>query len=65
MSVKELESEVTRLSRPDLAAFRQWFEEFVADAWDKEIEADINAGKLDSLARQADAQFDGDRCTPL
>jgi hypothetical protein len=31
MSVKELESEITRLSKPDLAAFAQWFEEFVAD----------------------------------
>jgi hypothetical protein len=64
MSIQELESEVTRLSKPDLAAFRQWFEEFVADAWDKEIEADITGGKLDSLARQADAQFDAGRCSP-
>jgi hypothetical protein len=65
MSIHELESEVTRLSKPDLAAFRQWFEDFVADAWDQEIEADITAGNLDSLARQADAQFDAGRCTPL
>jgi len=65
MSIQELESEVARLSKPDLAAFRQWFEEFVADSWDKQIEADIDSGKLDSLARQADAQFDAGRCTPL
>jgi hypothetical protein len=65
MSLQELESEVTRLSKPDLAAFYQWFEEFVAEAWDKQMEADVDAGKLDSLARQADAQFEAGRCTPL
>ena len=31
MSIQELETEVTRLSKPDLAAFNQWFEEFMAD----------------------------------
>jgi len=65
MSIQELESEVTRLSKPELSAFYQWFEEFVADSWDKQIEADVQTGKLDHLAHQADAQFDAGRCTPL
>lgn len=65
MSVEELESEVTRLTKPDLAAFIQWFEGFVSDSWDKQIEADIANGKLDGLAQQADAQFKAGRCTPL
>jgi hypothetical protein len=65
MSIQELESEVARLSQPDLAAFSQWFEEFVADAWDEQIETDIANGKLDHLARQADEHFDAGRCTPL
>ena len=65
MSVQELESEVTRLSKPDLAAFSQWFEEYMADSWDKQIERDISAGKLDHLANQADAHFDAGHCTPI
>ena len=65
MSVQELESEVTRLTKPDLAAFTRWFEEFVADSWDKQIEADIAAGKLDHLAKHADEQFEASRRTPL
>jgi len=65
MSVQELESEVTRLSKPELTAFAQWFEEFIADSWDKQIEADIAGGKLDHLAKQADEQFESGRCTPL
>jgi hypothetical protein len=65
MSIEELESEVTRLSKPDLAAFNQWFEEFIADARDKQIETDIANGKLNQLAIQADAHFEAGRCTPL
>ena len=65
VSIQELEAEISRLSKPDLAAFTQWFEDFVADSWDKQIEADIAAGKLDHLAKQAYAQFDAGRCTPF
>ena len=65
MSVQEIESEVTRLSPAELTAFAAWFEEFVAEAWDKRLETDIAAGKLDHLAKQADAQFEAGRCTPL
>jgi hypothetical protein len=65
MSVQELESEVMRLSKPDLAAFTQWFEDFVSDSWDKQIETDIANGKLDHLAKQADAQFEAGGCTQL
>ena len=56
---------MTRLSKPDLAAFGQWFEDFIADAWDERIEADIARGKLDHLAKQADEQFDASHCTSL
>jgi hypothetical protein len=63
MSVLELESEVARLSKPDLAVFTKWFENFVADNWDKQIEADVASGKLDSLALQADKHFSERRCT--
>jgi len=65
MSIQELESQVMRLSKPDRVAFNQWFEEFLADLWDKQIETDIANGKLDHLARQADEHFEAGRCTPL
>jgi hypothetical protein len=65
MSVQELESAVTRLSPSDLATFIQWFEEFVAETWDKRLEADVRNGKLDHLAKQADEHFEAGRCQPL
>ena len=52
-SVSEIEAAVVRLSPVELAAFRQWFAEFDADAWDRQIESDIAAGRLDGLANEA------------
>ena len=47
MSVKELQSAVSQLSAEELDHFWRWFEEFMADQWDRQIEADILAGRLD------------------
>lgn len=65
MSLQELEKAVAGLSRDELGAFSQWFEEFLADAWDRQIEADAQAGRLDAAAKQADEDFEAGRCTPL
>ena len=46
MSVEELESVVSRLSSDELARFSEWFEEFLADQWDRKIEQDVLAGLL-------------------
>jgi uncharacterized protein (UPF0335 family) len=51
--VERLENEVRTLSTEELAIFREWFREFDADAWDREIEADVRVGKLDDLADRA------------
>jgi hypothetical protein len=65
MSLTELETAVAQLPPSDLATFSRWFQEYLADAWDRQIEADLLAGKLDKAGEQADADFDAGRCTPL
>jgi hypothetical protein len=52
-TLKEIESAVSQLSAAELTAFRDWFAEFDAEAWDRQIEADVAAGKLDDLAQRA------------
>jgi hypothetical protein len=52
-SVKEIEEAVVKLSAAELAAFRAWFAELDGDAWDRQIERDIAAGRLDALADEA------------
>jgi hypothetical protein len=65
MSVDDLESAISRLSAEDLARFSAWFEEFMADQWDRQIEQDIKAGRLDAAGKRADEDFEAGRCTPL
>ena len=51
--VEKLEHEIQKLSRDELAGFRDWFRKYDSDEWDREIEQDIQAGKLDRLAEEA------------
>jgi hypothetical protein len=62
-SVKEIEDAVLKFSSAELAAFRRWFAEFDADAWDRQIEGDIAAGRLDALADEALDDLRAARCT--
>jgi len=64
-SVKEIESAVSRLSAQELAAFRSWFAEFDAAAWDHQFGADVAAGRLDALGDEALRDLDEGRCTDL
>jgi hypothetical protein len=65
VSLQELESAISQLPANELTAFAQWFEEYLAEAWDRRIEADIQAGQLDDAGRRADAEFDAGRCKRL
>jgi hypothetical protein len=65
MSVEDLESAISRLSAEELARFSAWFEQFMADHWDRQIEEDVKAGRLDAAAKRADEDFEAGRCTPL
>jgi hypothetical protein len=52
-TLKEIESAVSRLSVEELTIFRDWFAVFDAEAWDRQFEADVATGKLDSMAQRA------------
>jgi hypothetical protein len=43
-TVHEIEAAVSKLSREELSAFREWFSIFDAAAWDKQFAADVAAG---------------------
>ena len=48
--VEQLEQKIQNLPEAELAKFRAWFAEFDANAWDRQFERDVSAGKLDGLA---------------
>ncbi len=63
--VEAIEQEVQKLSPRELADFREWFARFDADAWDRKLEADVGAGKLDAFAERALADHKAGRSREL
>jgi hypothetical protein len=64
-TIEEIERAVERLEGDDFARFRDWFARLEADRFDRAIEADIKAGRLDKLLEEALADFEAGRTTPL
>ncbi len=63
-NVHQLELAVKDLSPKERAEFRAWYADFEQDLWDEQLEADIRAGKLDWLAKDAVDDLKSGRCTP-
>lgn len=65
MSITEVKTIVSQLPPADLAEFAEWFEELQADAWDRQIEADVKAGRFEAIFQKVDAQAEAGECRPL
>ncbi len=65
MSITEIEQAIAELSPEELARFRERFDEYYADVWDKQIEADAKSGRLDKLIAEADEEYDAGLSKPL
>ena len=64
-NLEDLEKAVAELPMDQLARFRAWFEEFEAAHFDKKIEQDSAAGRLDRLAEEALSDFRAGRAREL
>jgi hypothetical protein len=64
-NLERLEQDVQRLSPDELAAFRAWFAEYDWAAWDRQLEEDVAAGRLDRLADEALEEHRAGRTKPL
>lgn len=51
--VEKIKCDVQELSPKELGRFRKWFAAFDGEAWDRQFEADVKAGKLDARAERA------------
>ena len=63
--VERIEQEIQALSPDELAQLRAWFLEYDWVAWDRQIERDVQAGRLDELADKALRDHAADKTTPL
>lgn len=64
-TIQEIEQAIRGLGPQDLAKFRDWFAEYDAEVWDRQIEQDVAAGRLDKLAEEALRDLRDGRCNEL
>jgi len=65
MGVKDIKSAIAQLSSEEMAELSEWFDEYRADCWDRQIEEDAEAGHLDALIREAEEDLRGGRYRQL
>ncbi len=64
-TVENIENRVEKLSLKELSEFRLWFSKYDANAWDAQIEADADAGKLYALAQEALAEYESGKAREI
>lgn len=65
MSVREIEIAITHLSVIDLIKLMAWLENYHAKVWDKQIEDDLESGRLDALIAEVDKEYEVGLGQPL
>jgi hypothetical protein len=65
MSIAEIEQAIERLPREELFELTSWISQRFGDAWDRQIEEDIQAGRLNEIAKDAVAEFRNGQTVPF
>jgi hypothetical protein len=53
MQIEQIQAEIEALPPRDFVRLRRWFANKDWERWDKQLELDISAGKLDFLLEEA------------
>ncbi|MGC1274001.1 MAG: hypothetical protein WBC44_09860 [Planctomycetaceae bacterium] len=64
-TVTEIEAAISRLSGKELAELMAWIQEHLAEAWDRQIEADLEDGRLDALLSEVEGEYRAGLSRPL
>ena len=63
--VEEIEAEIAKLNPVEVRQVAKWLAEYEAELWDKQIENDAAAGKLDRYLKEALEEYRRGRTRPL
>jgi len=63
--LEKIERDIASLDPADIRKLAEWLAEYQADIWDRQIEADAKAGKLDKLVEQALADHKAGLTKPI
>ena len=65
MTIQEIEGAITQLPAKELAELMAWLQEYHMQAWDKQIEDDLEVGRLDALLAEVDKEYEAGLAQPL
>lgn len=65
MSVTEIQAAITELTSDDLADLMKWLNDYQAKLWDKQIEEDLETGRLDGVLAKVDEEYEAGLGQPL
>jgi hypothetical protein len=65
MSIPEIQQAIQQMPEKEQWKLAEWFNDFMADQWDREIERDVAAGKFDKINAEIEEDIKAGRCTPL
>jgi len=64
-TVAEIESAIKKLKPQEIRQVGDWLDELREELWDKQIEADAKAGRLDNMIAKAKADYRAGKATPF
>ena len=56
-TLREIEAAITQLSETDARQLSEWLQDYLDESWDRQIEQDLESGKLDTLIAKAEAEI--------
>jgi hypothetical protein len=64
-TVAEIEKALQKIPLDDARKIADWLQNYLDEQWDNQIDADIDAGRLDKLAGKATEDYRAGRVKPL
>ncbi len=65
MSIQEIEKAITQLPASELTQLVSWLAEHHHAVWDKQIEDDLESGRLDNLLSEVENEYQSGLARPL
>ncbi|MDQ2731218.1 MAG: hypothetical protein M3Y56_06130 [Armatimonadota bacterium] len=65
MSVKDIEEAIEQLPKSELTELMTWLEEYHHQTWDKQIEDNLDSGRLDLLLAAVEKEYKAGLSRPL
>lgn len=65
MSVKDIEQAITQLPKDQLNELVHWLNDYHHQVWDKQIEEDLDSGRLDTLLGEVEKEYEAGLARPL